>query len=1509
MNRTQGRPFGPDGCQVPVGKGICGETRTLDIINEFKRLYEEKIKEIDNAGGGDCMQEKIKLQQDWIGDLTEQNEMLVRAVEELEHEATERVNMLEDKLQQSAQCICEVMNRYREYDVTSAILKEPQQKIFNLENDLKNLMEFIRRIREDNEWSVGGLKFYEISYQDLFGKNGEADFFVTKNNISRSLIGDIIKEEKKVKDRECKIQELQMKIDDIEILTRELQSKKEECDTLQQKCFCLGSQKETLGSKLVNLEKEKHILEVNVKEEKIQIMDLEKQFKEFIKDRSQLKEKCKIFERKCKCIQEENEKLLVDNKNFRNETENLKEKVLKYTTDKRLLEIEMTKLKEDINNFINAEDNCIKKVESLSKENKKLMNELCQMNEENRNLLSTVDDQKKRICLMITVTQDEIGNLTRTIDELQGTLQKTKQLQEDEENKNVQKINTLKNMIEEFENKLKEAQEKTKVCKICRGRSRVGFADNTEVQTDLIDPEQLEQDIQLDLLEHRDNIIKSQNDTLNMMQQELQSLKETELDLRREKEEFCQNIECLKSKIYELEHVEADSNGDIKDNMNINKLMELVQNRDEIIRNQNETMVLMQQELESLKEGETSMKSEREKYNQNIQHLKNRINELEVTLQNSDGRADNLQMAVDLYMNSINVLEASQTKYEIEIDQQRATISNLQKALVDTKQELDTTKQKCEENEVDKQKVMSGYTSIMADMELEKNILDKRFNYILEEYERLQELNLNVEIEHCNSLQDVDGLDNNLFKYQHLLKAAEEENRTFRSSFNKVKKQKKCYEEVIIYFKHEMGLMSEQLQNLQELLTLSNNSAHEESSKLMQAFMNVQSLNQQLSTQLNAAEQTVLLENQMNQLHEAKISELERLVSEKEIDLGRHDQAIANIRHTLQCSLKQNEDLHATIVSLNETIMKLQNAIRNYEIDNGKSREIAENCQAQINSCKEKLIGLKEALEKKTAELCKLEMAYNNQNRTLKSAQMELNEMKEKEKNKQCHLKCIIEDMKDKLAKSEEKYRHAREELHQLKTQLGIVTRKDTVKEVEIKRYRKIIGDLKKTLMDLNKNLSKRNIQFESKCNNDDCRKYMEQTGEETDQDICLNCPCEVEFYQSIVETLKKSVIELKKKLTETQKRNQQLEEESKRTQLHLAQISKSQMERDREYNDLKQKLMQKLKQAEMEESRYLEQASQFQRELGSLRQQLELKTLQLDECKKSAQETNSSRCVQLACAQEEVSTLKEDLNKLLRKHCALNVENERLHSQSLRMQSTVSGLEESSQLLKGQVEQYLSELQMVQNEKDALMRKNHDLLTELRSLQSSYSSANKQQRYNQDSIQMLQTELNEVKNSRDEICFESKNVIDYFRSWLQEQNKINQYVMSKEREYCNTIDMLKREAEDLRYQCVPPVQRQCPRVIRCPKFAPPTCQSPWSLGSQGTASVHDDSPSRSPYPNECDWYSSTFRNESEEEEEEEEEDWVSKVEDLAAQVRRTNKMWKNKMGNSEYTVSKDAKK
>lgn len=248
------------------------------------------------------------------------------------------------------------------------------------------------------------------------------------------------------------------------------------------------------------------------------------------------------------------------------------------------------------------------------------------------------------------------------------------------------------------------------------------------------------------------------------------------------------------------------------------------------------------------------------------------------------------------------------------------------------------------------------------------------------------------------------------------------------------------------------------------LQTLSHASIHDENNKLQKAVNNVQSVNEQLSCQLKAAEQRLILENQMNQLNESKINELEKLISDKELDLGKHDRAILGIRQTLQCSLKQNEELHGTIVSLNGTIAKLQTAIKKYENDNAMSKEYSANCQEQIDSCRTKLEELKNALERKTTELCKLEMSYNNQSRNLKSAQLELKELKEKQKEKQCHLKCILGEMEGKLRMSEDKNKKLMEDYKNLETKLGITSRRESIKQIEIQRYRQIVVDLKKTV-------------------------------------------------------------------------------------------------------------------------------------------------------------------------------------------------------------------------------------------------------------------------------------------------------------------------------------------------------------------------------------------------------------------------------------------------------------
>lgn len=248
------------------------------------------------------------------------------------------------------------------------------------------------------------------------------------------------------------------------------------------------------------------------------------------------------------------------------------------------------------------------------------------------------------------------------------------------------------------------------------------------------------------------------------------------------------------------------------------------------------------------------------------------------------------------------------------------------------------------------------------------------------------------------------------------------------------------------------------------LQTLSNETAQQETSKIMNAFMEVQTINEKLSSQLCACEQKVQLENQMNQIHEAKIGELQQLVNEKEIDLTKHDQAILNIRKTLKESLKQNEQLQLTVVELNETITSLQAAIKQYEYENCASKKSCMEFQEQIGGYCSKLEEMKNCLEEKTAQCCKLEMAYNNDKRALKAAQKQLQETEKLQQENHRELANSLECHKQKLKQSEEHNQKLCEECENLQAQLTNLSRKEAVKDLEIKRYRKIVNDLKTTV-------------------------------------------------------------------------------------------------------------------------------------------------------------------------------------------------------------------------------------------------------------------------------------------------------------------------------------------------------------------------------------------------------------------------------------------------------------
>ncbi|CAG9833573.1 unnamed protein product [Diabrotica balteata] len=507
VNRSHQRLLVSDGCPIPIGNSVCGETKTLDIINEFKRLYEEKMNEIDNTSCGDCLQEKLQLQQNWIGDLTEQNEMLVRAVEDLELEATERVKMLEEKLQRSAECICEAERRSTEKDST--------------------------------------------------------------------------------------IQKLEAKVGELNSMTKQFQMKKDECENLQKNMIDM---RQALTEEVAS----KHDTVLKLKRE------------------------CQELEERC--IQ----------------------------ADKQ------TAFRDDI-------------IKELRKEIKQLRQQ---------------------------VTHEEVEKLNNTIEELRNTLQESKTVREKEDQEKCFQMTTLNEEIQRLDSCLCEANEKlkekdTEIFTLNRAIKELECqyepTTKTKVQTDASDPDEE----QLQKLIQRDELIKFQADTLRMLQQELQRLKEKNKEFvcdRDTNQENCDGI-C-----YLEEQVELFKGKLVQSENRVVELTKEIDNKEDIIKSQKDTLNFVEKQLDILRSKESEMRIENEHQCLCIQQLKSRVTELETSTQDAERRANNLQMAVDLYTNTINVLEASEEKFRMEIDRQRTTINNLQEALVSAKNELDNTKQKHDDN-------------------------------------------------------------------------------------------------------------------------------------------------------------------------------------------------------------------------------------------------------------------------------------------------------------------------------------------------------------------------------------------------------------------------------------------------------------------------------------------------------------------------------------------------------------------------------------------------------------------------------------------------------------------------------------------------------------------------------------------------------------------------------------------------------------------------------------------
>ncbi|XP_017572001.2 golgin subfamily A member 6-like protein 22 isoform X2 [Pygocentrus nattereri] len=82
---------------APVGKSV------KRLLDEFKSLYEEKLQRLESeikcGSQAESLRMKVRILHSYVNDLSDQNQVLVQTVEDLEKEASEKVASLEVKLQ------------------------------------------------------------------------------------------------------------------------------------------------------------------------------------------------------------------------------------------------------------------------------------------------------------------------------------------------------------------------------------------------------------------------------------------------------------------------------------------------------------------------------------------------------------------------------------------------------------------------------------------------------------------------------------------------------------------------------------------------------------------------------------------------------------------------------------------------------------------------------------------------------------------------------------------------------------------------------------------------------------------------------------------------------------------------------------------------------------------------------------------------------------------------------------------------------------------------------------------------------------------------------------------------------------------------------------------------------------------------------------------------------------------------------------------------------------------
>ncbi|KAG7488586.1 hypothetical protein MATL_G00036010 [Megalops atlanticus] len=184
------------------GPFCCPVTRNMRLLlEEFKGLYEERLGrlEFETRGGNheEMLRVKVRILHSYVNDLSDQNQVLVQTVEDLEKEANAKVSFLELKLCSSDQIIQDLDYQKRCLEENAESLRSEN---LDMKVDVATLVGAIQRARRMQQLDVSGVTLRTVSLEQIAEPSVYDKHTPKPEDIMKAHVNDL-RSQVKAKDR------------------------------------------------------------------------------------------------------------------------------------------------------------------------------------------------------------------------------------------------------------------------------------------------------------------------------------------------------------------------------------------------------------------------------------------------------------------------------------------------------------------------------------------------------------------------------------------------------------------------------------------------------------------------------------------------------------------------------------------------------------------------------------------------------------------------------------------------------------------------------------------------------------------------------------------------------------------------------------------------------------------------------------------------------------------------------------------------------------------------------------------------------------------------------------------------------------------------------------------------------------------------------------------------------------------------------------------------------------